>query len=640
MPLRMLIAEHSAEDVELCLAALKRAGLRVDAQVAATREEFQQAVRTGSFDVVISDHRFPGWTGFDGLADMNEMGVDIPFILVTGSMGEEGAVDAIKLGATDYVLKDRIVRLPVAVRRALDERAARARRVRAEEALRRSEARYRSLIDNSAFGIFTSTPDGHFLTVNPALVRMLGYDSPQELLALDVDRDVFADPTARRRFIARYAEAPMYRVEVEWKRKDGSAITVRLNGRAMRSESGEIASFETFAEDVTTREVIEERLRQVQKMEAMGELTGGIAHDFNNLLTIIISNAELLEPALPLEQRGELAELKAAARRGAAMIRKLLTFSRKAELAMEQVNMADAVRETTGLLRRFLPESIHLKLDAPEAAAVYADPSALEQILINLATNARDAMPSGGTLEITVSRPVLDEVQLASLGATVASGEFVCVSVRDTGIGMDERTRQRMFEPFFTTKPPHQGTGLGMAMVYGLIKQHRGLLGVYSEPGKGTTVRVYLPAAGDQRPPAAAESARSLRGGTETILVVEDEEMIRGSTRRILERLGYRVILAGDGEEALAILRERKERVHLVLSDVVMPRVSGRQLHETIRREGLDVGFMFTSGYAALDARETPTLDPSVPYLPKPWSAMELADSVRDVLDRRREKTA
>jgi len=564
------------------------------------------------------------------------MGVDIPFILVTGSMGEEGAVDAIKQGATDYVLKDRIARLPVAVRRALDERAARARRVRAEEALRRSEARYRSLIDNSAFGIYTSTPDGQFLTVNRALVRMLGYDSTQELLALDIDREVFADPNARGRFFARYADSPSYRVEVEWKRKDGSAITVRLNGRAMRDERGDITSFETFAEDVTTREVIEERLRQVQKMEAMGELTGGIAHDFNNLLTIIISNAELLEQSLPSDQRGELAELKAAARRGSAMIRKLLTFRRKAELALERVDVTEVVRDTTALLRRFLPESISLKLDAPAPAPVHADPSALEQILINLATNARDAMPSGGTLDVAVSRPTLDEVYLASLGATVPSGEFVCVTVRDTGSGMDERTRQRMFEPFFTTKPPHQGTGLGMAMVYGLIKQHRGLLNVYSEPGKGTAVRVYLPAAGDQAAGAPAEPARSLRGGTETILVVEDEEMIRGSTRRILERLGYRVILAGDGEEALAFLRARKERVHLVLSDVVMPRVSGRHLHEAIRREGLDVGFIFTSGYSALDARESAALDPAVPYLPKPWSAVELADSIRDVLDRRK----
>jgi PAS domain S-box-containing protein len=469
---------------------------------------------------------------------------------------------------------------------------------------------------------------------------MLGYDSIDELLARNIDTDVYADPDARRRFIGRYAEAPYFRVEVEWKRKDGSAITIRLSGRALRNERGDITAFEVFAEDVTTREVIEERLRQVQKMEAMGELTGGIAHDFNNLLTIIISNAELLEQALSAELRGELAELKAAARRGSAMIRKLLTFSRKTELVLERVDMASVVRDTTSLLRRFLPETIQLQLDAAGPAPVNADPSALEQILINLATNARDAMPNGGVLEIAVTRPVLDEVYLASLGATVGPGQYVCVSVRDTGMGMDERTRQRMFEPFFTTKPPHQGTGLGMAMVYGLIKQHRGLLNVYSEPGKGTSIRVYLPASVEEQAAAAIEPPRSLRGGTETILVVEDEEMIRGSTRRILERLGYHVLLAPDGEEALKVLRARTERVHLVLSDVVMPRMSGRQLHEAIRREGLDVGFIFTSGYSALDARESSSLDPSVPYLPKPWSAAELAESVRGVLDRSQDKSA
>jgi CheY-like chemotaxis protein len=385
--------------------------------------------------------------------------------------------------------------------------------------------------------------------------------------------------------------------------------------------------------------MIEERTRQMQKMEAMGELTGGIAHDFNNLLTIISANAELIEQDLPdtlASLRSELAELKAAARRGSAMVRKLLTFSRETEIELKPVEVGALVSEITGMLRRLLPENIEIRGDvAPELTTIMGDPGAIEQALINLGTNARDAMPNGGRLELTVRRMALDDSYLTAVGASVEPGNYACISVTDNGSGMDERTRQKIFEPFFTTKPPNQGTGLGMAMVYGIVRHHSGFINVYSEVGKGTTIRVFFPLAPSAVREVKPDPGPAPRGGSETVLVVEDEDMIRSSARRILERFGYTVLVAADGEEALGILRSSDHEVRLVISDVVMPRLSGRQLHDAVIREKMPVRFMYTSGYTALDARETATLDPGVPFLPKPWVVADLLNRIRSVLDAR-----
>ena len=637
-PVRVLVVEHNSADVDLCIAELRRSGINAIADVVQTREQFVEKIHAVQYDIVLSDYRLPQWTGIDALRVLKQFGVDVPFILVTGTIGEEGAVDAMKMGVTDYVLKDRIARLSVAVRRALDERAGQVARVRAEDALRRSETRYRSLVENATYGVCFCGADGHFITANPALLRMLGYESVGEVLVLDLDRDVFVDPRARERYLTRLGESDRIPgIDVEWKRKDASTIAVRLTGRAVRDGGGQLAGYELFAEDISARWVLEERTRQMQKMEAMGELTGGIAHDFNNLLTIISANAELIEHELPenlRDLRSELGELKAAARRGSAMVRKLLTFSRETEIELGSVDLSALVVDLGGMLRRLLPEHIEIRTDAGSGpATIMGDPGGIEQAVINLATNARDAMPEGGRLDIELKRLVLDERQMSAAGGNVVPGAYVCLVVADSGTGMDERTKQKLFEPFFTTKPPNQGTGLGMAMVYGIVKQHGGFINVYSELGRGTTIRIYLPASADLVPVPPTVATPKPKGGTETILVVEDEEMIRSSARRILERYGYRVLLAADGEEALHILRSGEEAIHLVVSDVVMPRLSGRQLYEAVQRDRLPVRFMYTSGYTALDARETAALDSSVPFLPKPWVVGDLLNRIRTVLD-------
>jgi PAS domain S-box-containing protein len=511
-------------------------------------------------------------------------------------------------------------------------------RRRAEEALRRSEESHRALVHHASHAIYRSSPDGRFLTVNPALVTMLGYESGEQLLAVDLATDVYADPTERARILARFdgASDPIDGVEVVWKRRDGRQIMVRLAGRAVRRPDGTIDCFETIAEDVTERRALEEQLRQSQKLEAIGQLTGGIAHDFNNLLTIILANAQLLGKAIPqtLENaHADLRDVMSAALRGRVMVKELLGFARRSSLDLQPVELAGFVTDLSGFLRRILPADVEIVVaggeDVPE---VRADMHAAEQILFNLAANARDAMPDGGVLRFETSRVQLTEEQRQACGA-LRAGEHVCLAVDDTGIGMDATTRARMFEPFFTTKPPGKGTGLGLATVYGLVQQHGGGIDVHSEPGKGTRFRIYFPIATEAATAIRRRAAGEVevRGGSETVLVVEDDHQLRRSAKRILEEAGYQVLTAADGLEALEALRQTTG-VRVVFSDLVMPRLGGRALYDAARREGQTVPFLFASGYSDLD--RAAGLDPSVPLLHKPWTTAELLGRLREILDR------
>src|SRR6266550_3661447 len=488
----------------------------------------------------------------------------------------------------------------------------------AERALRRSGADYRAIVEQATHGIYRSSLEGRFLKVNPALVTMLGYDSEAQVLALELDRDVYVEPGARARVIEQAAGLDRITgTEVQWKRQDGHRIIVRLSGRVVRSEKGDVRGFEMIAEDVTEQRTLERALQQAQKMETIGRLTSGIAHDFNNLLTVILAQSNLISKALPAEPsaelRRDLAELTEAARRGAELVHPL---------------------------RRLLPASIEIQCAAePEAGVVEADAGALEQILLNLATNARDAMPRGGTLHLDVRRTRLD-AEDRPLHAWVEPGSYVCIAVSDTGAGMDATTQARVFEPFFTTKPAGVGTGLGMAMVYGLVKQHKGFVHLYSEVEQGTTVKLYLPLALEQPAPGDARAAgpvETLPGGTEAILLVEDDLHLRTVAQRLFEKVGYRVFSAADGAEGLASYRARARELDLVITDLVMPKASGHTLYEAIRAEqgsGKPVKVLFTSGYPAPDFRESLAGDPNVAFVTKPWTASELLRQIRSLLEK------
>jgi two-component system cell cycle sensor histidine kinase/response regulator CckA len=509
-------------------------------------------------------------------------------------------------------------------------------RRRAEEALRRSEESHRALVQHAAYAIYRSSLDGRFLTVNPALVRMLGYDSAEELLGVDLVTQVYVDPEQRRKILARFDTGNIVEgAEVGWKRRNGERILVRLSGRAVRRPDGTIECFETIAEDITERRALEDQLRQSQKMEAIGQLTGGIAHDFNNLLTIILANTQLLAKAIPPERteaQTDLRDVVAAALRGRVMVQELLGFARRSSLDLQAVRLDELIADLTGFLRRIVPADVEIVVsgdaDLPE---VKADPHAAEQILFNLATNARDAMPNGGVLLIETRRAVISDEQHVAWG-TRRAGEHVCLMASDTGVGMDRETRTHMFEPFFTTKPAGKGTGLGLATVYGLVKQHGGGIDVESEPGKGTRFCIYLPTSDE--PPAPARPAvheKVVRGGRETILLVEDDDQLRRSAKRILEDAGYQVVSTADGLEALEALRHTVG-IGLVFSDLVMPRLGGRALYDAARRDGHTVPFLFASGYS--DPSRATSPDPSVPMLRKPWTGTDLLGRVRDILDR------
>ena len=515
----------------------------------------------------------------------------------------------------------------------------------AQRALRRSGADYRAIVEQATYGIYRSSLEGRFLKVNPALVAMLGYDNEAQVLALDLGRDVYVDAAQRARNIelARTLER-ISGVQVQWKRRDGHHITVRLSGRAVRSEGGgDLKGFEMMAEDVTEQRTLERALQQAQKMETIGRLTSGIAHDFNNLLTVILAQGNLMAKALPdatPEVRRDLQELTDAARRGAELVHRLLGFSRHEILDLRPLSAPEWVREELHTLRRLLPASIEIQCAAePEAGVVEADAGALEQILLNLATNARDAMPRGGTLHLDVRRTRLD-AEDRPLHAWVEPGSYVCIAVSDTGAGMDPTTQARVFEPFFTTKPAGVGTGLGMAMVYGLVKQHKGFVHLYSEVEQGTTVKLYLPLALEPPAPGDARAAgpvETLPGGTEAILLVEDDLHLRTVAQRLFEKVGYRVCSAADGAEGLASYRARGRELDLVITDLVMPKASGHTLYEAIRAEqgsGKPVKVLFTSGYPAPDFRESLAGDPNVAFVTKPWTASELLRQIRSLLEK------
>ena len=489
-------------------------------------------------------------------------------------------------------------------------------------------------LDAVANGVMFLDRDGRIEWVNPAMARGTGY-APEELLGQVPEklRADYRDDTVDQAAWDVLRRGEVWRGEYAYRRKDGSTLTVAMVITPVKDERGDIARYVAVAHDVTERRSLEYQLRQAQKMEAVGQLAGGIAHDFNNLLTTILASAGLLEEVVGGDA-GALDEtqlIRRSAERGATLTRKLLAFGRRQQLEIRTLNLAELVGEFSRMMRRVLREDIVVELALRQPAWVRADPGAIEQILMNLTTNARDAMPSGGRFVIATESERLGRDAVLRTGVA-APGEYVVVRVRDSGVGMEPETVRRMFEPFFTTKEVGSGTGLGMAMVYGLVTQLGGRITVDSAVGQGTTVTLYFPAVAAPALPDAAPAVRTLRGGTETILVVEDEPGLRRAAHRVLEKHGYTVLLAENGTQALEILGRTDGQVKLVMTDVVMPQMGGPDLYRAIRGLGKTMPVLFTSGYSERDGEAAASLH-GQPFLHKPWSMTELLDRVRDVLD-------
>jgi PAS domain S-box-containing protein len=521
-----------------------------------------------------------------------------------------------------------------AVGRNITDRKQAEERLRAQEkALRSSEERYRSLFEGVVHGIYRVGLDGQFLEVNPALVAMLGYNSADDVLKLNATTEVYADPQEKPRLVQKWLQETKIEDEVRWRRRDGTIITVRLNGRTLTDEQGVVQAFEFIAEDVTERRSLEQELRQVQKIEGVGQLAGGIAHEFNNFLGVILGYSEFLfeETGTTESLRRAVAEIKAATQRAASLTRQLLAFSRKQVLEPAILDLNQVIWEAHKLLRRLVPANIDIVpvLD-PALGRVKADAGQIQQILINLAINARDAMPQGGKVTVETANAELDE-SYCSQHFGVQPGAHVMLTVRDTGSGMDAETLSRIFEPFFTTKEQGKGTGLGLSTIYGIVKQSGGHIEVESSLGKGTVFRIYLPRAEaqvEQSEPTVTQSEEL--GGSETILVVEDETALRRLICLSLERRGYKVLAAKDGAEAIEICQRSPSQIHLVLSDIMMPHVNGLQLREQAATLCPDAKFLFMSGYSEEIVENL--LAQGCAFLEKPFLPDELVGKVRELL--------
>jgi PAS domain S-box-containing protein len=513
------------------------------------------------------------------------------------------------------------------------------RRREAARALAESEALHRRLaaaIEQSEEVAIITGPDGTIVHVNPTFTRVTGY-AREEVIGRNprLLKSGLQDAAFYRTLWETLRTGAAWRGRMRNRRKDGTLYTADVIISAVRDDGGRTVNYVAVQRDVTHEVDRDEQLRQAQKMEALGELTGGIAHDFNNLLTVILANGALLESELAPGQDAAryLRDIQTAASSGASMVRRLLAFGRRERLSRAPTDLGRLVTDLGDTLRRVLPESITVALEvSPELPAVHADPGAVGQMLLNLVTNARDAMPQGGRLVIRVCA---DRCDCGGRRPSDNRGaRRVMVAVADSGIGMDPATLGRVFEPFFTTKPTGKGTGLGMAMVYGLMKEHGGRVDLNSKPGRGTTVTLSFPALAGAGVAAAGVPSRprAIAGGTEQILLVEDQEPLRRAGQRTLEKLGYRVEAAESGVQALELLAAHPGRFHLVLSDMVMPGMGGVELFTEMRRRDIALPFVLATGYGESGQLNALGAD-APPILQKPWDLEQLASQVRAALD-------
>jgi two-component system cell cycle sensor histidine kinase/response regulator CckA len=510
-------------------------------------------------------------------------------------------------------------------------------RKKSEEALRRSESRYRSIIERAPYGVFRVDQSGRIAMANSAFAAMLGYQAPDEVLGLKTGTDIYLNSTEQQRARDYASEDPAVGYETKWKRKDGKTITVRLGGRRLPDDDELPGGFDVFVEDITEHRSLQKQLEHAQKMEAVGRLAGGVAHDFNNLLMIISGYAQLLDEssADPKKVVEYATRIQDASSKAATVTRQLLAYSRKQVLEPTVLDLSYVVKDLANMLPRLLGDDVEtvMELD-PQIGTVRADRGQIEQVIMNLAVNARDAMPQGGRLTLATSNVALDASYYQ--GVEVPPGQYVLLAVSDTGIGMDAETQVHIFEPFYTTKEAGKGTGLGLATVYGIVKQSNGFIWVYSEPDKGSVFKIYLP-----RVDAAADSDENLQpvqvpsAGTETILLVEDEAALRNVCRVYLESKGYTVLGAGNAKEAMMICQSYDRPIHVLITDIVMPSLGGLELAKFALELRPTLSVVLVSGYTdrALD-REAISFGK---FLQKPFSFDALARTVRSLLDKNRE---
>ena len=643
--LRVLHIEDDTNDMELVRAALESSGVDCAFEVVSDRASFIAALERGRFDLILSDYSLPTFDGFTALKIVRERAPGVPFIIVSGTLGEETAIDSLQAGATDYVLKHRLARLAPAARRALDEAEERRKRSRAEEALQNEQRFLRAILDSVEAGIVACDSRGVLTLFNRAARELHGLS--EESAPPDQWRQKYDLYRPDGKTLLNQDEIPLHRalrgervrnVEVLIVPKNGAPRTLLTSGQPIVDAQGRNLGAVIAMQDITERKLLESQLRQAQKMEAIGQLAGGVAHDFNNLLNVILGYSEMVLSDLGDNDphRPRIEQVRKAGERAASLTRQLLAFSRKQVIQPRVLDLHALMAEMEKMLRRLIGEDIDLSIGAqPGARRIKADPGQIEQVAMNLVVNARDAMPQGGRLAIETASVDLDE-RFARDHPGARPGSYVMLAVSDTGCGMTPEVQARIFEPFFTTKEPGKGTGMGLATVYGIVKQSGGYIAVDSEPGRGSTFRIYLPPTLEATEAALPQEGAASPRGSETVLLVEDDPSVRNVVHDALRNYGYAVLETGDPEEAIRLCQGHKETIHLLMTDVVLPKMSGRALATRVSSLRPGVRILFMSGYTDDAIGQHGVLDRDVAFLQKPFHLTVMVRKVRDVLDQRR----
>ncbi len=633
--LRILYSEDSGTDAELVLRALKKAGYDTDCAVTADLDEIESLMKKRAFDVVLSDYNMQKFTALDVLKKRNALAPGTPLIVITGTLSDEVAVELLKQGATDYILKDRISRLCPAIDRALKDKEKKSLLETAQAEVRENEARYRELFESSSDLIFLVSLGGGISAMNPAFCGLLGEkpDSFKAEALVPEDRQ-----QAFREALGAAAQGVSPgRLETVFLSSSGKRLEVE-GAFHPRTKDGKVLYIQAIFHDLTEQRLLEAQFRQAQKMEAVGRLAGGIAHDFNNILGAIEGYATLTLNSLKEEDpmKPDIEEIRKAVARAAALTRQLLVFSRKNALQKKVCSPAAIIENLQSMVKRIIGEDIKLELELqPALPAMKADASQIEQLLVNLLVNARDAMPGGGRIKLRAQAKILERHQIKSPVPAESGGEFIVISVKDEGQGMSPETLEHIFEPFFTTKEKGKGTGLGLATVYGVAKQHNGWLEVASSPGRGSEFVVYLPACGDAEKPAAAACAAAPAPATPaSVLIIEDDDALRSLADKALREAGHAAETARSAAEGLALFRARRGKFDIVFSDLVLGDRKIIELVDEFTKVNPGANFIFTSGY--LDDKTNLDLIASRGYrfIPKPYALDALLKTIQEALKK------